>query len=57
MNAATLKHEHISFFPVSAVPAVTASPRVHAPPKVPLKPSIEDQEIYGSVSQKICPDF
>lgn len=29
------------------VPAVTAAPRVHAPPKVPLKPSIEDQEIYG----------
>ncbi|XP_049459925.1 tight junction protein ZO-2a isoform X1 [Epinephelus fuscoguttatus] len=29
------------------VPAVTVAPRVHAPPKVPLKPSIEDQEIYG----------
>ncbi|XP_070780822.1 tight junction protein ZO-2a [Enoplosus armatus] len=28
------------------VPAVTA-PKVHAPPKVPLKPSIEDQEVYG----------
>ncbi|TMS08009.1 tight junction protein ZO-2a isoform X2 [Larimichthys crocea] len=29
------------------VPAVTVAPRHHAPPKVPLKPSIEDQEIYG----------
>ncbi|XP_071752192.2 tight junction protein ZO-2a [Centroberyx gerrardi] len=29
------------------VPAVTVAPKVHAPPKVPLKPSIEDQGIYG----------
>ncbi|KAG8010877.1 Tight junction protein ZO-2, partial [Nibea albiflora] len=29
------------------VPAVTVAPRHHAPPKVPLKPNIEDQEIYG----------
>ncbi|XP_041816575.1 tight junction protein ZO-2a isoform X3 [Chelmon rostratus] len=29
------------------VPAVTVAPKVHAPPKVPLKPSIEDQEVYG----------
>ncbi|XP_051268416.1 tight junction protein ZO-2a isoform X3 [Dicentrarchus labrax] len=29
------------------VPAFTVAPKVHAPPKVPLKPSIEDQEIYG----------
>uniref|UniRef100_UPI003AAD9E49 tight junction protein ZO-2a isoform X3 n=1 Tax=Centroberyx gerrardi TaxID=166262 RepID=UPI003AAD9E49 len=28
-------------------PAVTVAPKVHAPPKVPLKPSIEDQGIYG----------
>ncbi|KAM6985928.1 tight junction protein ZO-2a isoform 1-T3 [Aplochiton taeniatus] len=28
-------------------PAVTVAPRSHAPPKVPLKPSIEDQDIYG----------
>ncbi|XP_070706187.1 tight junction protein ZO-2a [Pempheris klunzingeri] len=28
-------------------PAVTVAPKVHAPPKVPLKPSIEDQEVYG----------
>ncbi|XP_069369229.1 tight junction protein ZO-2a isoform X6 [Paralichthys olivaceus] len=30
-----------------AKPVVTAAPKVHAPPKVPLKPSIEDQEVYG----------
>ncbi|XP_029300422.1 tight junction protein ZO-2a isoform X2 [Cottoperca gobio] len=29
------------------VPAVAVAPRVHAPPKVPLKPSIEDQDVYG----------
>ncbi|XP_040914634.1 tight junction protein ZO-2a isoform X2 [Toxotes jaculatrix] len=29
------------------VPPVTAASKVHAPPKVPLKPSIEDQEVYG----------
>ncbi|KAM3874511.1 tight junction protein ZO-2a isoform 2-T2 [Diretmus argenteus] len=29
------------------VPAVTVAPKVHALPKVPLKPSLEDQEIYG----------
>ncbi|KAM9820096.1 tight junction protein ZO-2a [Neosynchiropus ocellatus] len=28
-------------------PAVTVAPKVHAPPKVPLKPSLEDQEVYG----------
>ncbi|XP_070844689.1 tight junction protein ZO-2a isoform X5 [Chaetodon trifascialis] len=28
-------------------PAVTVAPKVHAPPKVPMKPSIEDQEVYG----------
>ncbi|XP_032394721.1 tight junction protein ZO-2a isoform X3 [Etheostoma spectabile] len=27
--------------------AATVVPRFHAPPKVPLKPSIEDQNIYG----------
>ncbi|XP_031133292.1 tight junction protein ZO-2a isoform X2 [Sander lucioperca] len=27
--------------------AATVVPRVHAPPKVPLKPSIEDLEVYG----------
>ncbi|XP_054468091.1 tight junction protein ZO-2a isoform X1 [Anoplopoma fimbria] len=29
------------------VPAVTAAPRVHAAHKVPLKPNVEDQEVYG----------
>ncbi|GAA6216103.1 tight junction protein ZO-2-like isoform X2 [Lates japonicus] len=29
------------------VPAVTVAPKVHAPPKVPVKPSMEDQEVYG----------
>ncbi|KAM3600264.1 uncharacterized protein V6R79_020378 [Siganus canaliculatus] len=29
------------------VPVVTVPPKVHAPPKVPLKPSPEDQEVYG----------
>ncbi|KAM8743317.1 tight junction protein ZO-2a isoform 2-T2 [Acanthopagrus schlegelii] len=29
------------------VPAAIVAPKVHAPPKVPVKPSIEDQEIYG----------
>ncbi|KAM9840880.1 tight junction protein ZO-2a [Aulostomus maculatus] len=29
------------------VPAVTVAPKVHAPPRVPLKPSTEDQEVYG----------
>ncbi|XP_071390178.1 tight junction protein ZO-2a isoform X1 [Centroberyx affinis] len=29
------------------VPAVAVAPKVYAPPKVPLKPSIEDQGIYG----------
>ncbi|XP_061656581.1 tight junction protein ZO-2a isoform X2 [Syngnathoides biaculeatus] len=28
-------------------PTITVGPKVHAPPKVPLKPSIEDQEVYG----------
>ncbi|XP_036972319.1 tight junction protein ZO-2a isoform X3 [Acanthopagrus latus] len=28
-------------------PAAIVAPKVHAPPKVPVKPSIEDQEIYG----------
>ncbi|XP_056146349.1 tight junction protein ZO-2a isoform X2 [Lampris incognitus] len=28
-------------------PAAAVAPKVHAPPKVPLKPSIEDQEIFG----------
>ncbi|XP_053707683.1 tight junction protein ZO-2a isoform X2 [Synchiropus splendidus] len=28
-------------------PAVAVAPKVHAPPKVPLKPSLEDQEVYG----------
>lgn len=28
-------------------PAVTVVPKIHAPPKVPLKPSLEDQEVYG----------
>lgn len=34
---------------VSAVPAASVATKVHAPPKVPLKPSAEDLEIYGSV--------
>lgn len=34
---------------VSAAAAVTPAPRVHAPPKVPLKPGMEDLEVYGSV--------
>ncbi|XP_030291067.1 tight junction protein ZO-2a isoform X3 [Sparus aurata] len=29
------------------VPAPIVAPKVHAPPKVPMKPSIEDQDIYG----------
>ncbi|XP_042365065.1 LOW QUALITY PROTEIN: tight junction protein ZO-2-like [Plectropomus leopardus] len=29
-------------------PAATVAPRVHVPPKVPIKPSIEDQDIYGA---------
>ncbi|XP_042250321.1 tight junction protein ZO-2a isoform X3 [Thunnus maccoyii] len=29
------------------VPAVTVAPKFHAPPKVPLKPSMDDQEVYG----------
>uniref|UniRef100_A0A3Q3KJ38 Tight junction protein 2a (zona occludens 2) n=1 Tax=Mastacembelus armatus TaxID=205130 RepID=A0A3Q3KJ38_9TELE len=29
-------------------PAVTVAPKAHAPPKVPVKPSIEDEEIYGA---------
>ncbi|XP_031711473.1 tight junction protein ZO-2a isoform X3 [Anarrhichthys ocellatus] len=28
-------------------PAVTAAPRAHAAHKVPMKPSIEDQDVYG----------
>ncbi|XP_028272907.1 tight junction protein ZO-2a isoform X2 [Parambassis ranga] len=28
-------------------PAVIVAPKFHAPPKVPLKPTVEDQEIYG----------
>ncbi|XP_061590478.1 tight junction protein ZO-2a isoform X4 [Cololabis saira] len=28
-------------------PTVTVAPKIHAAPKVPLKPSIEDQEVYG----------
>nr|XP_046230745.1 tight junction protein ZO-2a isoform X2 [Scatophagus argus] len=27
--------------------AVTVAPKVHAPPKVPLKPNVEDLEVYG----------
>ncbi|XP_026153078.1 tight junction protein ZO-2a isoform X2 [Mastacembelus armatus] len=34
--------------PVATVPAVTVAPKAHAPPKVPVKPSIEDEEIYGA---------
>ncbi|XP_041666627.1 tight junction protein ZO-2a isoform X2 [Cheilinus undulatus] len=30
-----------------AVPPHNVAPKVHAPPKVPLKPSIEDLEVYG----------
>ncbi|XP_037608180.1 tight junction protein ZO-2a isoform X1 [Sebastes umbrosus] len=26
---------------------VTVAPRVHAPPKVPLKPNVEDEDVYG----------
>ncbi|KAM4528115.1 tight junction protein ZO-2a isoform 2-T2 [Odontesthes bonariensis] len=37
------REEHRSETP----PAVTVAPKVHAPPKVPLKPSTEDQEVYG----------
>lgn len=39
--------------PVSAAPAVTVAPKAHVPPRVPLKPSIEDQEVYGSVFHKL----
>ncbi|XP_019744303.1 tight junction protein ZO-2a [Hippocampus comes] len=28
-------------------PTIAVGPKVHAPPKVPLKPSVEDQEVYG----------
>ncbi|XP_056258659.1 tight junction protein ZO-2a isoform X3 [Seriola aureovittata] len=35
------------------VPAVTAAPKVHAPPRVPVKPSIEDQEVYGPNTVKV----
>ncbi|KAM6902727.1 tight junction protein ZO-2a isoform 3-T3 [Xenentodon cancila] len=28
-------------------PIVAVAPKIHAPPKVPLKPSLEDQEVYG----------
>ncbi|CAN9504785.1 unnamed protein product [Ophioblennius macclurei] len=28
-------------------PAVTVAPKVHAPPKIPLKPNMDDQEVYG----------
>uniref|UniRef100_A0AAQ5YDE1 Tight junction protein 2a (zona occludens 2) n=1 Tax=Amphiprion ocellaris TaxID=80972 RepID=A0AAQ5YDE1_AMPOC len=38
---------HSSNESLCSVPAVTVAPKVHAPPKVPLKPSIEDQEVYG----------
>lgn len=44
MNALTLK-----LF-INPAPAVTVAPKFHAAPKVPLKPTLEDQEIYGSVS-------
>ncbi|XP_029370984.1 tight junction protein ZO-2a isoform X2 [Echeneis naucrates] len=33
--------------PPETPPAVTATPKFHVPPKVPLKPSKEDQDIYG----------
>ncbi|XP_041825901.1 tight junction protein ZO-2a isoform X2 [Melanotaenia boesemani] len=39
------REEHRSETPPAA--AVTVAPKVHAPPKVPLKPSKEDQEVYG----------
>ncbi|XP_073333527.1 tight junction protein ZO-2a isoform X1 [Pagrus major] len=29
------------------VPSPIVAPKIHAPPKVPVKPSIEDQDIYG----------
>ncbi|XP_051907032.1 tight junction protein ZO-2a isoform X3 [Hippocampus zosterae] len=28
-------------------PTIAVGPKLHAPPKVPLKPSVEDQEVYG----------
>ncbi|KAM9323193.1 tight junction protein ZO-2a isoform 2-T2 [Pholidichthys leucotaenia] len=40
------REEPRSETPPAPVPAV--APKVHAPPKVPLKPNMEDQEIYGS---------
>lgn len=33
----------------TTVAAVAAAPKFHAPPKVPIKPSAEDLEVYGSV--------
>ncbi|XP_075935638.1 tight junction protein ZO-2a isoform X2 [Anarhichas minor] len=33
--------------PRSETPPVTAAPRAHAAHKVPMKPSIEDQDVYG----------
>lgn len=37
------------FLSFNAVAAVAAAPKFHAPPKVPIKPSAEDLEVYGSV--------
>uniref|UniRef100_A0A7N8XK58 Tight junction protein 2a (zona occludens 2) n=1 Tax=Mastacembelus armatus TaxID=205130 RepID=A0A7N8XK58_9TELE len=34
--------------PRPETPPVTVAPKAHAPPKVPVKPSIEDEEIYGA---------
>ncbi|XP_064798896.1 tight junction protein ZO-2-like isoform X3 [Oncorhynchus masou masou] len=35
-------------------PVVNVAPKVHASPKLPLRPSIEDQDIYGPSTGMVC---